>query len=59
MHSHGKGRHETDDLLRVLGVLATGDELRIEIRRKVLVEDLALGHGGSSARGIANQGHTN
>lgn len=36
---HGEGRHETDDLLRILGLLSPWDQGGIEVRGEVLVED--------------------
>ena len=41
---NGEGEHHADGYQVVLGLRAAGDELRVEVRRDVLVEDLAFTH---------------
>jgi hypothetical protein len=40
----GEGEHHADGYQVILGFRAAGDELRVEVRRDVLVEDLAFTH---------------
>jgi hypothetical protein len=40
----GEGEHHADGYQVVLGLRAAGDELRVEVRRDILVEDLTFTH---------------
>lgn len=54
--AHIERGHETDDLLAVGGLLATLDLGGIKVRRKVLVEYLALCHDGRVAAVAVRKG---